>query len=78
MEFQIKLNTPKDVETIVKHAEKYNCDIDIKNRNRRFTVDACSLLAMLSLDLSSPLIISTNNDELGELFKKDIQEYVME
>ena len=57
MEFTIKLNSMDDAVIISKIAEKYDTDIDVRSYDNHYIVDAKSLLGILSLDLSKPIIV---------------------
>ena len=58
-------------------AEKYDVDIDVKSNDSHYIVDAKSLMGILCLDLTKPVIVSINDSEIGEKFKNDIVKYVV-
>jgi len=66
-EFQIKINTIDNVKRLSKICEAYIEDIDISSG--RYVVDAKSMLAIFSFDLTRPLTIKINSDDL-EIIKK--------
>lgn len=72
-EFQVDLNRVEDVKEFVRCASKYDTDILVCNQERTYTVDACSIMAVFSLDLSKPIIVEIKDKEVFELFKDDIQ-----
>ena len=71
-EFQVDLNRVEDVKEFVRCASKYDTDILVHNQERTYTVDACSIMAVFSLDLSKPIIVEIKDKEVFELFKDDI------
>lgn len=77
-EFKVKLNTPNEVVLFSKMAENYNTDIDVQSQDRHYVIDAKSFMGIYSLDLTKPLIVSTENIEVGKLFMNDIVKYVVE
>ena len=66
-EFQIKINTIDNVRRLSKICEAYIEDIDISSG--RYVIDAKSMLAIFSFDLTRPLTIKINSDDL-EIIKK--------
>ena len=72
IEFQVDLNKVEDVKKFVRCASKYDVDIIVQNQKRNYAVDACSLMAIFSLDLSKPIIVEMHDREAAELFKDDI------
>ena len=66
-EFQIKINTIDNVKRLSKICEAYIEDIDISSG--RYVIDAKSMLAIFSFDLTRPLTIKINSDDL-EIIKK--------
>ena len=55
----IKLNTINDVKDFVNITSKYDFDIDLSSG--RFTVDAKSIIGILSLDLSKPIKVEIHS-----------------
>lgn len=78
MNFLVNLKAVEDVKAFVKSAEKYDCDIMVQNRDRAFMVDGASVLGMFSLDLRVPVIVHIKDKGMGEKFKKDVIDFVME
>lgn len=78
MDFLVNLKAVEDVKTFAKNAEKYDCDIMVQNRNRAFMVDGASVLGMFSLDLRVPVVVHVKDESLGEMFKKDVIDFVLE
>ena len=72
IEFQVDLNKVEDVKELVRCASKYDTDILVHNQERTYTVDASSIMAVFSLDLSKPIVVEINESEAAELFKDDI------
>ena len=72
MKFFVDLNKVDDIKTFVNKAEKYDCDIVVRNKDRVFAIDGTSLMGMFSLDLSEPVEVEIKDDEAAELFKDDI------
>lgn len=59
--FNIRFLRDEDRKAFVDIVSKYDCDIDISNG--RGTVDAKSILGVISLDYSLPLTVTVNGDE---------------
>lgn len=72
IEFQVDLNKVEDVKEFVRCASKYDTDILVHNQERTYTVDASSIMAIFSLDLSKPIVVEINESDAAELFKEDI------
>ena len=72
MKFFVDLNKVDDIKTFVKNAEKYDCDIIVRNRDRVFQVDGTSLIGLFSLNLSEPVEVEIKDNEVAELFQDDI------
>ena len=72
MKFFVDLNKVDDIKTFVKHAENYDCDIIVRNRDRVFQVDGTSLIGLFSLNLSEPVEVEIKDNEAAELFKDDV------
>ena len=65
----IKLNSLEKVKRFVDKATNFECDVDVLYR--RYILDAKSIMALLSADLTEPLkvMIHTNDyDELKRFF----------
>ena len=72
MKFYVDLNKVDDIKAFVKNAEKYDCDIVVRNKDRVFQIDGTSLIGLFSLNLSEPVEVEINDNEAAELFKNDI------
>lgn len=77
MEFTIKLNSMDDAVIISKIAEKYDTDIDIRSCDNHYIVDAKSLMGILSLDLSKPIIVKIKDISIEETITKEISKYIV-
>lgn len=78
MEFLVDLNKVEDVKAFVRCAELYDTDIIVRNQDRNFAVDGSSIMAMFSLDLSRPVLVHIEDETIGNKFKKDVIEFVVE
>ena len=78
MEFLVDLNKVEDVETFVKFAKLYDTDIIIRNYDKKFSIDGSSIMGLFSLDLSRLVVVHVENKEIGEKFKKDVVDFVVE
>lgn len=72
MKFYVDLNKVDDIKTFVKKAEKYDCDIIVRNIDRIYQIDGTSLIGLFSLNLSEPVEVEIKDNEAAELFKNDI------
>ena len=77
MDFLVDLRGVEDVKKFCKKAEKYKCDIMVKNRGRAFMVDGASILGVFSLNLMEPVEVHIENVKDEEVFKEDVQEFVI-
>jgi phosphotransferase system HPr-like phosphotransfer protein len=78
VEFYVDLNKIEDIKTFVNTAESYDCDIIVKNKERIFSVDGSSLMGVMSLDLSQPVLVQISDVEAGESFKNDVYKVVID
>ena len=65
-----KLNSLEKVKSFVDEVKNFECDVDVLYR--RYILDAKSIMALLSADLTEPLkvVIHTDNyDELKRFFE---------
>ena len=71
----VLLDSVEKVEDFISRISKYACSFDIESGHT--TVDAKSMIAMFSLDLSQPLRLTINDDH-GELedILRDIGDYL--
>lgn len=72
MKFYVDLNKVDDIKTFVNKAEKYDCDIIVRNIDRIYQIDGTSLMGLFSLNLSEPVEVEIKDNEAAELFKNDI------
>lgn len=72
MRFFVDLNKVDDIKEFVNKAEKYDCDIVVRNRDRVFQVDGTSLIGLFSLNLSEPVEVEINDNGAAEMFKDDV------
>ena len=61
----IKLNTIDKVKDFVSCVSTFDCDVDILYR--RYILDAKSIMALLSADLTEPLKVVIHTDDYDEL-----------
>ena len=61
----IKLNTIDKVKDFVSRVSTFDCDVDILYR--RYILDAKSIMALLSADLTEPLKVVIHTDDYDEL-----------
>lgn len=78
--FNIRLRQD-DINQFVEAAEKVNCDIDATSENKRFVVDAKSLLGMYAIFGSGKYEITLHTDKETEdiiKFKEEIKKFIKE
>lgn len=82
MKNQIKvlLEKQENVIEFVNIASSYACNIDIKSTEYKALLDAKSILGVMSMDFSNPLIVEliTEDNNIIEKFKQDIQKFIVE
>ena len=61
----IKLNSLEKVKRFVDEVTTFECDVDVLYR--RYTLDAKSIIALLSADLTEPLKVMIHTDDYDEL-----------
>ena len=61
----IKLNSLEKVKHFVDEATTFECDVDVLYR--RYILDAKSIMALLSADLTEPLKVMIHTDDYDEL-----------
>ena len=61
----IKLNSLEKVKHFVNEATTFDCDVDVLYR--RYILDAKSIMALLSVDLTEPLKVMIHTDDYEEL-----------
>lgn len=67
--FKIKLDTFQNVKYFVSEINFIESDAIIRSQDRKYAVDAKSLLGIFSLDLSKILILDINGDETNFIEK---------
>ena len=63
MKFTIKLNKQEDAAIISQIAENYDTGIDFRSYDNHYVIDAKSIMGILSLDLSKPIIVDIENPD---------------
>ena len=61
----IKLNSIEKVKNFVNQVSTFECDVDVLYR--RYILDAKSIMALLSADLTEPLKVVIHTDDYDEL-----------
>ena len=61
----IKLNSIEKVKNFVSRISTFDCDVDVLYR--RYILDAKSIMALLSVDLTEPLKVMIHTDDYDEL-----------
>ena len=61
----IKLNSIEKVKDFVNQVSTFECDVDVLYR--RYILDAKSIMALLSVDLTEPLKVVIHTDDYDEL-----------
>ena len=61
----IKLNSIEKVKNFVSRISTFDCDVDVLYR--RYILDAKSIMALLSADLTEPLKVVIHTDDYDEL-----------
>ena len=61
----IKLNSIEKVKDFVNQVTTFECDVDVLYR--RYILDAKSIMALLSADLTEPLKVMIHTDDYDEL-----------
>ena len=77
MKFTIKLNKQEDAAIISQIAENYEADIDFRSYDNHYVIDAKSIMGILSLDLSKPIIVDIENLDTYESFKSRVEKYIV-
>ena len=70
---KVKLNNTSEVLSFVHKAEQIDCDLDLSKRST--TVDAKSVLGVLSLDISEPLTLTIHNESADI---SDFEEFIVQ
>lgn len=73
--FKIKLQNKENIATLIGAAEKMNGDIDLVCG--RYTVDARSILGIMSIDLNRECYVVVHNDNGVDEFKNTINNFVI-
>lgn len=68
----IKLNSLDDINEFEQELTKVNADVDASTKNCGYVVDAKSLMGLISLNTTEPIVITVNTDDasLIEHFRK--------
>lgn len=68
----IKLNSLDDINEFEKELTKVNVDVDASTKNCGYIVDAKSLMGLISINTTEPIMITINADDasLIEHFRK--------
>lgn len=66
-EIRINLNTIDKVKEFVNLATKFACDLDLTSENRRYIIDAKSIMGIFSLDLSNNLTLVIHSEKTEEV-----------
>ena len=77
MKFTIKLNKQEDAAIISQIAENYEAGIDFRSYDNHYVIDAKSIMGILSLDLSKPIIVNIENPDTYESFKSGVEKYIV-
>ena len=77
MKFTIKLNKQEDAAIISQIAENYDTGIDFRSYDNHYVIDAKSIMGILSLDLSKPIIVDIENPDTYESFKSRVEKYIV-
>ncbi len=74
----IRLSTINDVKNFVDVVTKFNCDFDLLSE--RFIVDAKSIMGIFSLDLSKPMMLKINTEDVDMLYRieNELKPYIVE
>lgn len=71
----VLLDSVDKVQDFIGRLSKYSCDFDIQSHNN--SIDARSLVGLLSLDISNPLHLSFNASEMQtEDILRDLEVYM--
>ena len=75
-EISVKLNNIDDVYAFNEIARKQDFVIDARSMDRHYCLDAKSIMGLFSLDLSQPIMITTNMvDEKTKEFFEAIEKF---
>ena len=77
LNFYVDLTNLDDIKFFVIQAEKYPCDIIVRNIDRIFSIDGSSIMGVLSLNLSEPVEVVIKDKESAESFKEDIDRLII-
>lgn len=77
MKFTIKLNKQEDAAIISRIAENYEAGIDFRSYDNHYVIDAKSIMGILSLDLSKPIIVNIDEPNTYESFKSRVEKYII-
>ena len=77
-EFEISLNDAKRIQKFSDIVRKYDFNIEAGSKERKLTVDAKSILGIMTLDLSKPIVVTifTNDKEMIDDFASEMDNFV--
>ena len=77
IEVEVCLNDREKFKKFVNTVSLFEFDICIRSKDRTNTYDAKSIMGIISLDLSKPVIVSAHitDDESVAVFKKAMEEF---
>ena len=62
--YKIKFNTADSVKSFVKEIERTESDSIIRSENKKYAVDARSIMGIFSLDLTNTLLLEIYGEEI--------------
>ena len=62
----ISLNSVETIKAFVNKVSGFDSDVDVESADRRYVVDAKSIMGIFSLDLSKPVKVVFHNIEIDE------------
>ena len=77
MKFTIKLNKQEDAAIISQIAENYEAGIDFRSYDNHYVIDAKSIMGILSLDLSKPIIVNIDEPDTYESIISRVEKYIL-
>lgn len=77
VEHKIKFNSIKDVKDYMQNIFCVDGEIVISSLDNKYRVDGKSVMGILSLDLTSPLIITLDTEDADSKFSSAINKYIV-
>lgn len=78
-EVTICLNEAKNLKKFVNALSRYDFDVDAMSLNRRYNIDAKSIMGLYALDISQPIILKIyDRGEDVSTFLEEIKEFEVE